>query len=78
MIIIPSRLFSEYLPLRIYLQEIKSYVLNMKNNIPWPFKLTKYTPLAYVSEVSKEVGNLGWGGGGISREREGKMLKHEK
>ena len=35
----------------------------MKNNIPWPYKLTKDTQQAYVSEVLEKVGNLGWGGG---------------
>ena len=35
----------------------------MKNNIPWPYKLTKDTPQAYVSEVLEKVGNLGGGTG---------------
>ena len=42
----------------------------MKNNIPWPYKLTKDTQQAYVSEVLEKVGH--GGGGGISREGEGK------
>ena len=35
----------------------------MKNNITWPFELTKDTPQAYISEVLEKVENLGWGGG---------------
>ena len=44
----------------------------MKNNIPWPYKLTKDTQQAYVSEVLEKVGHrVGGGEGGfLGRGRE--------
>ena len=36
---------------------------NMKNNIPWPFELTKDTLQSNISEVLEKVGT--WGGGGV-------------
>ena len=42
----------------------------MKNNIPWPYKLTKDTQQAYVSEVLEKVGHGGGGVGFLGRGRE--------